>query len=30
MRFGEHFMDELKTRIRPSDVIGRYVKLASS
>ncbi len=27
MRFGEHFMDELKTRIRPSDVIGRYVKL---
>jgi len=27
MRFGEHFMDELKTRIRPSDVIGRHVKL---
>ena len=27
MRFGEHFLDELKTRIRPSDVIGRYVKL---
>ncbi len=27
MRFGEHFMDELKARIRPSDVIGRHVKL---
>ena len=27
MRFGEHFLDELKTRIRPSDVVGRYVKL---
>lgn len=27
MRFGEHFLDELKTRVRPSDVIGRYVKL---
>lgn len=27
MRFGEHFLDELKTRIRPSDVIARHVKL---
>ncbi len=27
MRFGEHFLDELKARVRPSDVIGRYVKL---
>ena len=27
MRFGENFMDELKSRIRPSDVVGRYVKL---
>ena len=27
MRFGEHFLDELKARIRPSDVIGRHVKL---
>lgn len=27
MRFGENFMDELKTRVRPSDVIGRHVKL---
>ena len=27
MRFGEHFMDELKTRLRVSDVVGRHVKL---
>ncbi len=27
MRFGENFLDELKARIRPSDVVGRYVKL---
>ena len=27
MRFGENFMDELKSRVRPSDVVGRYVKL---
>ncbi|HFB54861.1 MAG TPA: DNA primase [Hellea balneolensis] len=27
MRFGEHFLDELKARIRPSDVVGRHVKL---
>ena len=27
MRFGENFMDELKSRIRPSDVISRHVKL---
>ncbi len=27
MRFGENFLDELKARIRPSDVIGKYVKL---
>ena len=27
MRFGENFLDELKSRIRPSDVVGRYVKL---
>jgi len=27
MRFGENFMDELKSRVRPSDVIGRHVKL---
>jgi len=27
MRFGEHFMEELKARIRVSDVVGRYVKL---
>ena len=27
MRFGENFIDELKTRLRPSEVIGRHVKL---
>ncbi len=27
MRFGEHFLEELKARLRPSDVIGRHVKL---
>lgn len=27
MQFGEHFIDELKARLRPSEVIGRYVKL---
>jgi DNA primase len=27
MRFGEEFLDELKSRIRPSDLIGRSVKL---
>ncbi len=27
MRFGEDFIDELKSRIRPSDLIGRQVKL---
>lgn len=27
MRFGENFMDELKSRVRVSDVVGRYVKL---
>lgn len=27
MQFGEHFIDELKARLRPSDVIGRHVKL---
>lgn len=27
MRFGEHFMEELKARVRPSDVVGRHVKL---
>lgn len=27
MRFGENFMDELKARLRPSDVVGRHVKL---
>jgi len=27
MRFGEHFLEELKARIRPSDVVGRHVKL---
>ncbi|VAV94867.1 DNA primase [hydrothermal vent metagenome] len=27
MRFGEEFLDELKSRLRPSEVIGRSVKL---
>ena len=27
MKFGEHFMDELKARVRPSDVVGKHVKL---
>ena len=27
MRFGEAFLEELKSRIRPSDVIGRHVRL---
>ncbi|MGB3455075.1 MAG: DNA primase [Litorimonas sp.] len=27
MRFGEAFLEELKARVRPSDVIGRHVKL---
>ena len=27
MRFDEHFLDELKTRLRPSEVIGKSVKL---
>ncbi len=27
MRFGESFLEELKSRIRPSDVIGKHVKL---
>lgn len=27
MRFGENFMDEIKTRVRVSDVVGRHVKL---
>lgn len=27
MRFGEAFLEELKSRIRPSDVIGKHVKL---
>jgi len=27
MRFGEHFLDELKARIRPSEVVGKHVKL---
>ena len=27
MRFDDHFLDELKTRLRPSDVIGKSVKL---
>lgn len=26
-RFSPEFLDELKTRLRPSDIIGRYVKL---
>ncbi|MGZ3298588.1 MAG: CHC2 zinc finger domain-containing protein, partial [Asticcacaulis sp.] len=27
MRFDDHFLDELKTRLRPSEVIGKTVKL---
>ena len=27
MRFDEHFLDEIKSRLRPSDVIGKTVKL---
>jgi len=27
LRFDEHFLDEIKSRLRPSDVIGRTVKL---
>lgn len=27
MRFDDHFIDELKTRLKPSDVIGKSVKL---
>ncbi len=27
MRFGESFLEEIKARIRPSDVVGRHVKL---
>lgn len=27
MRFGEHFLDELKARVRPSEVVGKHVKL---
>lgn len=27
MRFGENFLDEIKARVRPSDVVGRHVKL---
>ncbi len=27
VRFDDHFLDELKTRLRPSDVIGKSVKL---
>lgn len=27
MRFGEAFLDEIKARVRPSDVVGRHVKL---
>ena len=27
MRFGDHFLEELKARVRPSDVVGRHVKL---
>src|SRR5689334_2873639 len=26
-RFDEHFLEEIKSRLRPSDVIGRTVKL---
>ena len=27
MRFGEHFIDELKARVRVSEVVGKHVKL---
>ncbi len=27
MKFGEAFLDEIKARVRPSDVVGRHVKL---
>ena len=27
VRFGEAFLEELKSRVRPSDVVGRHVKL---
>ena len=27
MRFDDHFLEELKTRLRPSEVIGKSVKL---
>lgn len=27
MQFGEHFIEELKARVRPSDVVGKHVKL---
>jgi DNA primase len=27
MRFGEAFLEEIKARVRPSDVVGRHVKL---
>ena len=27
VRFGESFLEELKARVRPSDVVGRHVKL---
>ena len=27
MRFGEHFIEELKARVRVSDVVGKHVKL---
>ncbi len=27
MKFGDNFLEELKARVRPSDVIGRHVKL---
>ena len=27
MRFGEAFLEELKSRVRPSDVVGKHVKL---
>ncbi len=27
MKFGDNFLEELKARVRPSDVVGRHVKL---